>query len=88
MKKTLKEIAQEMNLGHAIQEGNDNWLNLDERFAVIADERGLHLTDSLSWASFRPITIGRKSSVTRKGLEFQIAQLAQYRKQIGLAVTA
>ena len=89
-KKTLKEIALEMGFTADNFSGAQGWkedgfqfLNLDERFGVIEDEKGLHLTDLVSWARFSPIKIGRKSSVTRKGLEFQIAQLARYRKQIG-----
>jgi DnaJ-domain-containing protein 1 len=81
-KQTLKEIALEMGFSESALE-RENWVMLDERFAVIADEKGLHLTDLVSWARFAPIKIGRKSSITRKGLEFQIAQLKQYLKQIG-----
>jgi hypothetical protein len=86
-KKTLREIALEMGYTEE-QLTPENatgmpCLNLDNRFGVIEDEKGLHLTDLVSWARFSPIKIGRKSSVTRKGLEFQIAQLARYRKQIG-----
>jgi len=43
----------------------------------------LHLTDLVSWAKFSPITIGRKSNATAKGLQFQIAQFLRYKKQIG-----
>jgi hypothetical protein len=84
MKKTLKEIALEMGFEEErIEErGQMIFLNLDERFAVIGDEKGLHLTDLVSWARFSPIKIGRKSSATVKGLQFQIAQLALYRKQV------
>ena len=86
MKKNLRELALEM--GYSEQQLSPNSyqmtvLNLDNRFGVLEDEKGLHLTDLVSWARFSPITIGRKSSVTRKGLEFQIAQLARYKKQIG-----
>ncbi len=80
-KQTLKEIALEMGFSESALE-RENWVMLDERFAVIADDKGLHLTDLVSWARFAPIKIGRKSSITRKGLEFQIAQLKQY--MIGL----
>jgi len=83
MKKTLKEIAQDMGYEKYIDEsGNMTVLNLDGRYAIMEDEKGLHLTDLVSWAKFSPRTIGKKSSVTRKGLEFQIAQLARYKKQI------
>ena len=81
-KQTLKEIALEMGFSESALE-RENWVMLDERFAVIADDKGLHLTDLVSWARFAPIKIGRKSSITRKGLEFQIAQLKKYLKQIG-----
>jgi hypothetical protein len=81
-KQTLHEIATEMGFNENALE-RENWVMLDERFAVIADDKGLHLTDALSWARFAPIKIGRKSSITRKGLEFQIAQLKKYLKQIG-----
>lgn len=79
---TLKELAKEMGYETALVK--DNWLMLDERFMVIEDEKGLHLSDAVSWARFSPIKIGRKSNVTRKGLEFQIAQLKIYKKQRGL----
>jgi hypothetical protein len=84
MKKTLREIALEMGYSEEQLSPNSgiSCLNLDNRFGVIEDEKGLHLTDLVSWARFSPIKIGRKSSVTRKGLEFQIAQLARYKKQI------
>ena len=87
MKATLKEIALEMGYEREkIEErGEMTFLNLDERHAVIGDEKGLHLTDLVSWARFSPIKIGRKSSITRKGLEFQIAQLRLYKQQKGLA---
>jgi hypothetical protein len=87
MKATLKEIALEMGyeMEKIEERGEMTFLNLDERYAVIGDEKGLHLTDLVSWARFSPIKIGRKSSITRKGLEFQIAQLRLYKKQKGLA---
>ena len=87
MKATLKEIALEMGyeMEKIEERGEMTFLNLDERYAVIGDEIGLHLTDLVSWARFSPIKIGRKSSITRKGLEFQIAQLRLYKKQKGLA---
>jgi hypothetical protein len=86
-KQTLKEIALEMGYSEEQLSPNSGMpcLNLDNRFGVIEDEKGLHLTDLVSWARFSPITIGRKSSVTRKGLEFQIAQLRLFKKQRGLA---
>jgi len=91
MKATLKEIALEM--GYTVENftGAQGWkedsfqfLALDERHAIMEDEKGLHLTDLVSWARFSPRLIGRKSSVTRKGLEFQIAQLARYKKERNL----
>jgi len=92
MKATLKEIALEMGYTADNFTGAQGWkedsfqfLALDERYAVIEDEKGLHLTDLVSWARFSPIKIGKKSSVTRKGLEFQIAQLARYKKERNLA---
>jgi hypothetical protein len=85
-KQNLREIALEMGYtGEQLSPNSGmNCLNLDNRFGVIEDEKGLHLTDLVSWARFSPITIGRKSSVTRKGLEFQIAQLNTFKKQRGL----
>ena len=83
MRQTLRELALEMGFNESALE-RENWLMLDERFAVIADEKGLHLTDAVSWARFSPIKIGRKSSLTRKGLEIQIAQLKLYKKQKNL----
>jgi len=92
MKATLKEIALEMGYTADNFTGAQGWkedsfqfLALDERFAVMEDDKGLHLTDLVSWARFSPIKIGKKSSITRKGLEFQIAQLRLYKKQKGLA---
>lgn len=82
MKKTLKELATELGYQNALVQ--DKWLMLDERFMVMEDEKGLHLSDAMSWAAFNPIKIGRKSSVTQKGLEFQIAQLRLYKKQRNL----
>ncbi len=84
MSEKLREIAREIGLGEECL-GRDNWVMLDERHAIMEDEKGLHLTDLVSWARFSPRLIGRKSSVTRKGLEFQIAQLAIYKKQKGIA---
>lgn len=84
MSEKLREIAREIGLGEECL-GRDNWVMLDERYGVIQDEKGLHLTDLLSWARFSPVKIGKKSSVTRKGLEFQIAQLKIYKKQRGIA---
>ena len=92
MKATLKEIALEMGYTADNFTGVQGWkedsfqfLALDERFAVMQDDKGLHLTDLVSWARFSPIKIGKKSSITRKGLEFQIAQLRLYKKQKELA---
>jgi hypothetical protein len=83
MNKTLKEIALEMGYSEENLSPAGNLLIIDPRYGVSADEKGLHLIDLPSFAGFRFATIGRKSSVTRKGLEFQIAQLARYKKQIG-----
>lgn len=88
MKKTLKELALELGYGEDRFSPAQGWkdtyqfLMLDERHAIMEDERGLHLTDLVSWARFSPITIGRKSNVTLKGLQFQLAQFARYKKQI------
>lgn len=83
MKKTLKEIAQDMGYEKYIDEsGNMTVLNLDGRYAIMEDEKGLHLTDLVSWARFSPVKIGKKSNVTVKGLQFQLAQFARYKKQI------
>jgi len=83
-KQTLREIALEMGFSEEKLSPSGEILELHPRFGVIADEKGLHLTDLVSWARFAPIKIGRKSSITRKGLEFQIAQLSRYLKQIGM----
>ena len=82
-KQTLREIALEMGYSEENLSPSGDSLQLHPLFGVIADEKGLHLTDLVSWATFAPIKIGRKSSITRKGLEFQIAQLSRYLKQIG-----
>lgn len=81
MKATLKELANEMNIDQKYFE--NDFLMLDNRYAVMQDEKGLHLTDLVSWASFSPRTIGRKSNATVKGLQFQLAQYKIYMKQIG-----
>jgi hypothetical protein len=80
MTKTLKELAQELNIDEKYFDGN--FLMLDARYAVMQDEKGLHLTDVLSWAQFSPRTIGRKSNATAKGLQFQLGQYKVYMKQI------
>jgi hypothetical protein len=81
MAKTLKELAQELNIDEKYFD--NDFLMLDSRIAVMQDEKGLHLTDLLSWARFSPITIGRKSNATVKGLQFQLDQYKRYIKQIG-----
>jgi hypothetical protein len=80
MTKTLKELAQELNIDKKYFQ--NNFLMLDDRYAVMQDEKGLHLTDVLSWAKFSPRTIGRKSNATAKGLQFQLGQYKVYMKQI------
>lgn len=80
MKKTLQELAAELNIDKKYFE--NNFLMLDNRYAVMQDEKGLHLTDVLSWASFNPIKIGRKSNATAKGLQFQLGQYKVYIKQL------
>mgnify|MGYP003351172713 CR=1 FL=1 len=85
-KQTLKEIAKELGLDGGIEERPSGmvFLALDSRFAIFQDDKGLHLTDLVSWARFSPRVIGRKSNVTRKGVEFQVAQLARYKRQVGM----
>jgi hypothetical protein len=80
MSKTLKELATEAGIGEECFQ--QNFLMLDDRYAVMQDEKGLHLTDVLSWARFSPIKIGRKSNATAKGLQFQLGQYKVYIKQI------
>lgn len=80
MKKTLQELAAELNIDKKYFE--NNFLMLDNRYAVMQDEKGLHLTDVFSWASFSPIKIGRKSNATIKGLQFQLGQYKVYIKQL------
>ena len=80
MKKTLKELAREIGIEEKYFD--NNFLMLDNRFAVMQDEKGLHLTDVLSWASFNPIKIGRQSNATVKGLRFQLGQYKVYIKQL------
>lgn len=84
MKKTLRELAGEIGIDE--RHFDSNFLMLDNRFAVMQDEKGLHLTDVLSWASFNPIKIGRQSNATVKGLRFQLGQYKVYIKQIQKAV--
>jgi len=80
MKKTLKELATELSIDSKYFE--NNFLMLDNRYAVMQDEKGLHLTDVMSWASFSPRTIGRQSNATVKGLQFQLGQYKVYIKQL------
>jgi hypothetical protein len=80
MKKTLKELANELNIDEKYFD--NNFLMLDNRYAVMQDEKGLHLTDVFSWACFNPRTIGRKSNATLKGLQFQLGQYKVYIKQL------
>jgi hypothetical protein len=79
MAKTLKELATELNIDEKYFDGD--FLMLDNRFAVMQDEKGLHLTDVMSWASFSPRTIGRKSNATAKGLQFQLGQYKVWMRQ-------
>ena len=78
---TLKELAQQAGIDEKYFD--NDFLMLDQRYAVMQDEKGLHLTDLVSWARFSPRTIGRKSSATLKGLQFQLAQYKRYMVQIG-----
>jgi hypothetical protein len=80
MKKTLKELAGEIGIEEKYFQ--NDFLMLDDRYAVMQDEKGLHLTDVLSWAQFSPRTIGRQSNATIKGLQFQLGQYKVYLKQI------
>jgi hypothetical protein len=80
MAKTLQELAQELSID--AKHFDNNFLMLDNRYAVMQDDKGLHLTDVLSWASFSPRTIGRKSNSTVKGLQFQLGQYKVYIKQL------
>lgn len=82
MRKTLRELAQEMGIDEKHFTETD-FLMLDNRYAVMQDEKGLHLTDVLSWAGFNPVKIGRQSNATVKGLRFQIGQYKVYMRQIG-----
>jgi hypothetical protein len=84
MKKTLRELAGEIGIEEKFFDRD--FLMLDDRFAVMQDEKGLHLTDVLSWARFSPIKIGRQSNATVKGLRFQLGQYKVYIKQIQKAV--
>ena len=79
MKATLRELAQNLKIDEKYF-AND-FLMLDERIAIMQDEKGLHLTDLVSWARFSPITIGRKSNATIKGLQFQLGQYKVWKKQ-------
>jgi hypothetical protein len=80
MSKTLRELATDAGIEERFFDGN--FLMLNNRYAVMQDEKGLHLTDVLSWAGFNPVKIGRKSNATPKGLQFQLGQFKVYLKQI------
>ena len=90
MSATLKDLALELGYNEKDFQGANGWkdeyrtfLVLDQRHAIFQDDKGLHLTDLVSWARFSPITIGRKSSATMQGLKFQLAQYKRYMAQIG-----
>ena len=83
MPKTLKELATEAGISENYFQ--NDFLMLDNRYAVMQDEKGLHLTDVLSWARFSPVKIGRKSNATAKGLQFQLGQYKVYIKQVSQA---
>jgi hypothetical protein len=80
MAKTLKELAQEAGIDEKFFQ--NDFLMLDQEIAIMQDEKGLHLTNLLSWARFSPIKIGRQSNATPKGLQFQIGQYKVYKKQL------
>lgn len=77
--KTLRELAKEAGIDEKYFDRD--FLMLDQRHAIMQDEKGLHLTDVMSWASFSPRTIGRKSNATAKGLQFQLGQYKVWMKQ-------
>jgi hypothetical protein len=79
MAKTLRELARELEIDEKYFERD--FLMLDQRHAIMQDEKGLHLTDVMSWASFSPRTIGRKSNATAKGLQFQLGQYKVWMRQ-------
>lgn len=83
--KTLRELAQEAGIDEKYFDRD--FLMLDQRYAIMQDEKGLHLTDVISWASFSPRTIGQKSNATAKGLQFQMGQykiwMRQNEKKVG-----
>jgi hypothetical protein len=80
MATTLRELAKDAGIDEKFFQ--QNFLMLDDRIAVMQDEKGLHLTDVLSWARFSPVKIGRKSNATAKGLQFQLGQYKVYIKQL------
>lgn len=80
MATTLQELAKQLQIDEKHFESN--FLMLDNRYAVMQDEKGLHLTDVFSWAGFNPVKIGRKSNATAKGLQFQLGQYKVYIKQL------
>ena len=79
MAKTLRELARELEIDEKYFDRD--FLMLDQRHAIMQDEKGLHLTDVMSWASFSPRTIGRKSNATAKGLQFQLGQYKVWMRQ-------
>ena len=79
--KSLRELAELAGIDEKFFDRD--FLMLDQRYAVMQDDKGLHLTDVVSWASFSPRTIGRKSNATLEGLQFQLGQYKVYLKQIG-----
>jgi hypothetical protein len=84
MKKTLADLAKEKGFEAGLYPSGD-YVEIEPfRYAIAQKNGALYLLD-VSKTLFNARQIGRKSSLTEKGLEFQIAQLKIYKKQRGLA---
>ena len=82
MKKTLAEIATEKGFQEGLYPSGD-YVEIEPfRYAIAQKNGALYLLD-VSKTLFNARQIGRKSSLTEKGFEFQIAQLKRWKKQIG-----
>lgn len=82
MKKTLADLATEKGFQEGLYPSGD-YVEIEPfRYAIAQKNGALYLLD-VSKTLFNARQIGRKSSLTEKGFEFQIAQLKRWKKQIG-----
>ncbi len=87
MKKTLADLAKEKGFEGGLYPSGD-YVEIEPfRYAIAQRNNALYLID-ISKTLFNARQIGRKSSITEKGFDFQLAQLKLWKKQIGEKVGA